>query len=74
MRTKFIGVAAMFAEDYKLGYESMIGKMNEIGLHNAIKFYNEKYPHKEGKYLGLKQYFISEGEIDALTDNLSRGD
>ena len=74
MRTKFIGIAEKYKDDYELGYKDMMDRMDKIGLSAAIRFYNEKYPHKKGHYLGLKQFFTSEGEIDALTDNLSRKD
>jgi hypothetical protein len=70
MRTRFIGIAEKYEEDYKSGYEIMIDKINEIGLQKAIQFFNEKYPHKMGKQLSLSHYFVSVGEIDALTDNL----
>jgi protoporphyrinogen oxidase len=74
MRTEFYGIAEKYEEDYRLAYEEMINRINEIGVHKSIQFFNEKYSYKKGRYLALRQHFISEGEIDALTDNLSRRD
>ena len=70
MRTQFIGIAEKYEDDYKSGYEIMIDKLNDAGLDEAIRFFNKKYPHKMGKHQSLSHYFIAEGEIDALTDNL----